>query len=95
MKEIEKESKCWGCGKTQAGCDCDDGFKQNSLKPPKAVLPFCGGTTVNIKAPWNDPEKYDEVMSRPCCVCGEEWLSTYHERKYGACPSCGAHGADG
>lgn len=95
MTEAEKEPICWGCGHAQAACICEGGFTPLDITPPTKIMPVCGGTIYIDQEPWADPKRYSEVLPRPCCVCGEDWMATHHQHIYGVCPHCGAHGADG
>lgn len=96
MEKLEREPKCWGCGKPQSACDCEDKFNPIKINPPKMVLPFCGSSeSMNMDEPWYDTKRYTEVMPRPCCKCDQFWESTHHEHLHGLCPHCGARGADG
>lgn len=98
MSEYQPRTFCWSCGKSQADCICDDGFIANLVTPPNEILPICGGKSLAdgtpIK-PWANPDRFSEVMPRPCCKCDEEWLCTHDTWIYGKCPNCGAKGIDG
>ena len=94
MTEYETKKICWSCGRPIEGCICGKDSQPIAIKPPKEVLPICGGTTY-VDEPWADPKRYKEVMLRPCCQCETMWLCDRDEWIRGKCPNCGASGPDG
>lgn len=85
---------CWTCGKDIPLCTCGAERVVMEVKRPSEILPVCG--TINYKdmilEPWLDPDRKHEVLSRPCCQCGQYWGCTADEWINGTCPNCGASG---